>query len=135
MRARVASRLVPYRAIEASGWKPAGGECHRNVNRIVAEFPKLSAVRGWIVFDLDRGSGGLVAVIRFAAHSVVQTKDEQLVDITPSRGAGRHPFIIHPGAPEEFQMLVEQRGVAYIDCHAAYQASEFEVLQTRLRHP
>jgi hypothetical protein len=125
MRARMASRLVPYRTIEAAGWKPAPGECHRNVDRIVAHCRQFSPVRGWLIFDMDTGSGGLVSVVRFAAHSVVQTDDEQLVDITPSPGAGRYPFIIHPGPPEEFRMLVEHWSLPYVDCPAVAQTSEF----------
>jgi hypothetical protein len=100
------------------------------VDRIVAYCGKFSAVRGWLVFDMDTGSVGLVSVVRFAAHSVVRTQEEQLVDITPSPGAGRYPFIIHPGPREEFHNLVEHSSLDYIDCPPA---DETRVLSVRLR--
>jgi hypothetical protein len=47
------------------------------------------------VLRLFTTSEGLVRVVRFTAHSVVERADGSLIDITPnSRASQRYPFIL-----------------------------------------
>ena len=45
--------------------------------------------------------------MQFVAHSVVESPDGTLVDITPSFASQRYPFIRHPGSEKDFIDLVE----------------------------
>jgi hypothetical protein len=115
LQARRAARLVAFRNVATPLWTPKRGQCHRNVAEFVTGYPDYYTVRGWLIFDLQRGSGGLLSAVRFLAHSIARNGDT-LIDITPSRGAGRYPFIVHPGPDAEFDTLVEAQGIVSIDC-------------------
>ncbi len=119
MRARQAERFVPYAEPHEPGWSPAEQRCHENVAWWTSRHEGFTAVRGWLVFDFARASVGLIPVVRFTAHSVLQGPDETLTDITPTRAIGRYPFVLHPGDPEEFVELVEGLDIGYIDCHTS----------------
>ena len=58
------------------GSQPVAARCHDNVDRWVSENPGCSAVRGWAVL------GGGAGHWRLTLHSVIQTPDRQLLDIT-----------------------------------------------------
>lgn len=116
MRARQAERLIPYAPRTTSDWQPAAQLCHENVRWWVARHEACSPAYGWLVFDFARASLDIIDIVRFAAHSVLHDPQVGLIDITPSRGAGRYPFVLHPGPAEEFAELVERRGASFIDC-------------------
>ena len=71
--------------------------CHENVNAYVARHSNCHAVRGWLI-----GNHG--TFLYFNAHSVVETPDGRLIDITPSQPAC--PFLRHPGSDEEFTAII-----------------------------
>ncbi len=86
--------LVPYRAVCFRNGKPTGSHCHSNVDTWVEENPQCKPVRGWLV------SGGILD-----AHSVVESADGVLFDITPLSACRRPRFLRHPGTESEFQAL------------------------------
>ncbi len=124
MQARAAERFVPYVEAREVDWAPLAQDCHRTVEQWAARHGGFAAVRGWLVFDFARVSLDLIGLVRFAAHSVLQAPDEKLIDITPSRAAGRYPFVVHPGTQGEFLALVEWLGIAYVDCRKSKPLSE-----------
>ena len=89
------------------GWTPDENQCHRNVDWWVRANPACKAVRGWVVFDYNQTSLGLVPQVLFEAHSVVEQEGGSWVDITPSRVSQRYPFLRHEGSEDEFVELVE----------------------------
>jgi hypothetical protein len=74
-----------------------GDGAHNNVDRWVLEHPDHKPVRGWLVFNLLR---------RFTAHSIVETPDGRLFDLTPARASRRYPFLRHRGLDGEFEAIV-----------------------------
>jgi hypothetical protein len=98
--------VVPYEAKPMASGLPAEQDCHINAGRWVLEHPDHKVVRGWMVFDYNQISEGLHPVCRFTAHSVVETPDGRLIDLTPSRASQRYPFLRHPGSEDEFNTIV-----------------------------
>jgi len=72
-------------------------KCHENVRAYVARHPNCKAVRGWLI-----GYHG--TFLYFNAHSLVETEDGSLIDITPSQPPC--PFLRHPGSDEEFIEII-----------------------------
>jgi len=99
--------VVPYEAkTMMSGPPPTEHECHINTDRWVMEHADHKAVRGWLVFDYNRITYGLFRICRFTAHSVVETPDGKLFDLTPSKASQRYPFVRHEGPDDEFEAIV-----------------------------
>ena len=96
-----AASHVPFRFVSFRGGdKPLQNKCHENVARWITENPNHLAVRGWLVtsgFLCDK-------------HSVVQSADGALFDITPLQVPT--PFIKHPGDDNEFSALNNQLHLA-----------------------
>ena len=99
--------VVPYEPRTIASGPPTGHECHNNVDRWVLEHPDHKAVRGWLVFNL---------LNRFTAHSVVETPDGRLFDLTPARASRRYPFLRHHGPDDEFEAIV-LAGHIHLDLH------------------
>lgn len=97
---------VPYRRVQIGSSVPQPNQCHGNAQIWVANNPKHRHVRGWLFFDLMR---------RFAAHSVVEDEDGQLIDITPTLAIDVYPFIRHVGDDQIFDWLVIENEVGNID--------------------
>jgi len=93
---------VPFLDVHVSHWRPHPGFCHANAD-FYALVESCKAVRGWLV--IDRGDAGFM----FVPHSVVETQDGTLVDITPSTDPLRPRFLRHMG--DDFDELVESKGV------------------------
>ena len=85
-------------------WVPAPNICYDNVDIWVRRCPEYKAVRGWAVFDFT-DNPFFRPCFHFAGHSVVQTPDGALMDITPLGIERVPPFIPHPGDFEEFEAL------------------------------
>jgi len=81
--------------------------CHINTDRRVQEHPDHKAVHGWLVLDY---SEGLMPLCGVTAHSVVETPDGQLFDLTPSSDPQRPPFLRHKGPDGEFEAIVLDGG-------------------------
>lgn len=112
---RQEAAVVPFDERRGADWAPVENQCHYNVDRWVSEHPGTRAVRGWLVFDFEKTSMGLVHVVRFTPHSVVEDEDGRLVDITPSGASRRYPFLRHTGSDEEFEQLVTSRMLVHLD--------------------
>lgn len=106
---------VPFEPRRSKDWAPAEGQCHYNVDYWVLAHPGTRAVRGWLVFDFETTSMGLMPLVRFTAHSVVEDADGRLVDITPSNASQRYPFLRHLGSDDQFEQLVTTRMLVHLD--------------------
>lgn len=99
---RMSGVFVPGIEIPAGyqGWRPVENRCHDNVQVWTAGRPEHKAVRGFLFFDLARA----MPYVWFNAHSVVETEDGSLIDITSSQASQRYPFIRHTGGDELFEL-------------------------------
>jgi hypothetical protein len=100
--------VVPHEPRTMTSGPPTEHECHNNVDRWVLEHPDHKPVRGWLVFNL---------LCRFTAHSVVETPDGRLFDLTPARASQRYPFLRHRGPDDEFEAIV-RAGFIHLDLRA-----------------
>ena len=96
---------VPFLDVHVSHWRPHPGLCHANAD-FYALVESCKAVRGWFV--VDRGDEGFM----FVPHSVVETRDGTLVDITPPRGSERPRFLRHIG--DDFDELIDSSGLRWL---------------------
>ncbi|MGB8632836.1 MAG: hypothetical protein WCD69_26250, partial [Xanthobacteraceae bacterium] len=108
--------VVPYEPQTTTS--PASEHwCHKNVDRWVLEHPDHMPVRGWLVFDysenelgrqlVSRQIGVPIPHCRFNAHSVVETPDGRLFDLTPApKASQRYPFLRHDEADGDFEALL-----------------------------
>jgi hypothetical protein len=71
-----------------------------------AENPGHKSVYGWLVFDYDRDTWGILPVCRFTAHAVLEDPAGRLFDIAPSKASQRYPFLRHEGSKEEFDAII-----------------------------
>jgi hypothetical protein len=69
-------------------------------------------VHGWLIADYMV----LPGMARFLSHSVVETGDGELIDVTLTPKDDGHLFIRHPGTDAEFLDLVEDDRTPWIDC-------------------
>jgi hypothetical protein len=116
---RAEAVVVPYEDREGSDWKPSERDCHNNVDRWVLENPDTRSVRGWIVFDFEKTSRGLMPMVRFTPHSVVEEADGRLVDITPSKASQRYPFLPHADSDGSFEEIVTANQLENLDYDTA----------------
>jgi hypothetical protein len=94
--------LVERATVQIDGWSPALHSCHDNAAKWVELHPGHKVVHGWLYFDF----GGAFDWVRFNHHSVIETDDGKLLDITPAGPALTYPFIRHLGSVEEFAEMV-----------------------------
>ena len=86
----------------ADGSLPVQSVCHQNVDRFIKENSGYKVVRGWVTYADFGLSVGLTA------HSVIQDRDGQLIDITPLGNERDRPgmrFVRHIGTEQEFRSM------------------------------
>ena len=88
------------------------GKCHDNVDRWVDQRPEHRRARGWLVARYLAPP----LMMRFLAHSVVETETGELIDITLSAAEPQHLFIRHPGSNVDFDDLVVTQHTPWVDC-------------------
>lgn len=96
--------VVPYKMVDE---RHVESECHQNAGTWVRDNIGYKVVHGWMIFDHEKASGGLVSLVQFNPHSIVEADDGERFDPTPSRASQRYPFIDHEGTRGEFVDLVE----------------------------
>jgi hypothetical protein len=93
------ARRVPFEDVSTGDWQPEVGHCHQNVAAWVERHPDHIEVHGWVVWHATYNG------VRMTHHSVVQTPDGLLIDITPlldeSYRAGMR-FVRHVGDEQTF---------------------------------
>jgi hypothetical protein len=107
---RATGTVVPYRMLDPTH---AEGQCHNNADRWAIDNPGWKPVHGWLVFDHE--AAGLLAIVQFNPHSVVEDSNGVLVDPTPSRASQRYPFLEHEGPREDFIRIVESISLTRIE--------------------
>jgi len=93
--------FVSPAAMSSADWQPKPNRCHWNVGMYLKRYPQHRAVRGWLYDGTEDG------VARFIAHSVIETAQGDLVDITPIISPVRFAFIRHEGLEAEFLEMVK----------------------------
>ena len=105
--------IVPFVRVELDEWRPQEQDCHANVTYWVLgqlDREECKAVRGWLY--LERSVRGCPS---FVSHSVVETAEGKLIDITPSGAENRYPFIRHKGRAGTYERLLERHGLIALD--------------------
>jgi hypothetical protein len=95
--------MLQWANFSSVGWLPRPNECHRNVTEVCEHDESYSPVRGWLYFDF----GGLLAGVKFVAHSALRSPNGILYDITPARASQQYPFIVAEEPEAEYASLVE----------------------------
>src|SRR4051812_49166630 len=108
---RRATAMVPYKMLDAGHVE---GKCNQNAGSWVRDYPGWKIVYGWLVFDFESMSDGLLRVVRFNPHSVVESHDGERSDPTPSRASMRYPFLEHEGMPEDFTRIAQGDAVSIL---------------------
>jgi hypothetical protein len=85
-------------AAEAGDFVGEVGKCHDNVNRWCFAHYDHTVARGWLI------SGNCI----LNKHSLVNTGDSELVEITPVSDQAHRTFLPHDGTEDEFIMLPNQ---------------------------
>lgn len=85
-------------AAEAGDFVGEVGKCHDNVNRWCFAHYDHTAARGWLI------SGDCI----LDKHSLVNTGDSELVEITPMSDEEHRTFLPHDGTEDEFIRLPNQ---------------------------
>jgi hypothetical protein len=109
---RATGTVVPYRVLDQTHVE---GQCHNNADRWANDNPGWKSVRGWLVFDHEATSSGIIPLVQFNPHSVVEDSNGIRVDPTPSRASQRYPFLEHEGPEEDFIRIVESISLTCIN--------------------
>jgi hypothetical protein len=90
-------------------WQPDPNECHRNVTLWCNRNPDYAAVRGWLVADyVDLG------FYKFFAHSIIESKTGDLIDITPNPAPWSYPSLKHDPVDGDFAEIVEGHQIVWV---------------------
>ena len=108
---RYSGLIIPYKMVNPAHLE---GECHQNAGLWARYNPGCKAVHGWMVFDHERTSGGLVSIVQFNPHTIIETDGGERFDVTPSQASRRYPFLDHEGPREHFIQLVEGNSLSVI---------------------
>jgi hypothetical protein len=98
--------IVPFREVGmrnadgSIGWAPRQHYCHDNVAAWIYRSPQDKAVRGYVIFDMR-----IFGYWKVVAHTVVETEDGTLMDITPSGASQPYPFVHHVSSDEDFATI------------------------------
>jgi hypothetical protein len=101
--------FVPRERIAVGSWQPRGNDCHINVSTLAEYDPTYRPVRGWLCADYLEPKS--MAHMKFFAHSVTETPEGQLIDITPNPLPWRYRFLCHQEGEEDFGLLVGGQGI------------------------
>ena len=79
-----------------------------------------------MVFDHERTSLGLVPLVNFNPHSIIETDDGERYDITPSRASQRYPFLDHEGDAENFVRIVQDNLLSVLSYNTTADACQVQ---------
>jgi hypothetical protein len=104
--------VVPYKMVDS---RHREGNCHNNADLWAIENPDCKVIRGWMVFDHERTSLGLIPLVNFNPHSIIEADDGTRYDVTPnSRASQRYPFLDHEGDADDFIRIVEDNSLTIL---------------------
>ncbi len=106
------AQVVAYRHV-ADGYLE--NFCHENAADYASKNSGWKVVYGWLIFDFEADTQGLLTVVRFNPHSIVENQGGERVDVTPSRASRRYPFLDHVGTPSDFARIVESNRISVIE--------------------
>jgi hypothetical protein len=90
------------------------GDCHQNAGLWARDNAGCEVIHGWLVFDYEKTSGGLIPMVQFNPHSIIQAENGERYDVTPSRASIRYPFLDHEGTHDDFVLIVESNSLRVI---------------------
>jgi hypothetical protein len=100
---------IQHVRIEGGDRRPDPNECHRNVTLWCNRNPGYTAVRGWLVADYVA-----IGFYKFFAHSIIESKTGDLIDITPNPAPWSYPFLKHDLADGDFAEIVEGHQIVWV---------------------
>jgi hypothetical protein len=103
--------IVPYKMVDASHPE---FDCHQNAGLWARDNPGCKIVHGWMVFDHEKVSLGLIPLVNFNPHSIIQTEDGGRYDVTPSQASQRYPFLDHEGDADDFVRIVQGHSISIL---------------------
>jgi hypothetical protein len=109
---RASGIVLPYRMLDPDH---SEGQCHQNAGKWARDNPGWKLIHGWLVFDYEKTSRGIIPQVSFNPHSVVEDEGGARIDPTPSRASQRYPFLEHEGAPADFIEIVQGHSLIRID--------------------
>jgi hypothetical protein len=101
---RASGIVVPHQMLDPQHLE---GQCHRNAGVWARDNPGWKVVHGWLVFDHQKASFGLLPLVQFNPLSVVEDSNGVRVDPTPSLASQRYPFLDHDGEADDFIRIVQ----------------------------
>ncbi|WP_369725167.1 hypothetical protein AB8Z38_11610 [Bradyrhizobium sp. LLZ17] len=119
--------VVPYKMVDETHRE---FECHQNAGTWARDNPGCRVVHGWMVFDHEKTSRGLVPLVNFNPHSVIETDGGERYDPTPSRASKRYPFLDHEGDPESFVRIVQGISLAILSYNPSADAYQVHLSVT-----
>jgi hypothetical protein len=103
--------VVPYKMVDSSH-REFG--CHQNAGMWARDNPGCKVVHGWLVFDHEKTSRGLVPLVNFNPHSIIEGDDGDRYDVTPSHASQRYQFLDHEGDADDFIRIVQDNSLAIL---------------------
>lgn len=103
--------VVPYKMVDS---RYREFDCHQNAGIWARDNPGLKVIHGWMVFDHEKTSNGLVPLVNFNPHSIIEVDDGERYDVTPSRASQRYPFLDHEGHAADFIRIVQENLLAIL---------------------
>jgi hypothetical protein len=94
---RQGAEVVTRYEMKGGNWQPQLKLCHENVDAYIKNTDGFKAARGWLYFDLQGFN-----YVMFVQHSVLESPEGQLMEITPSDASQEYPFIRAYESDEEF---------------------------------
>jgi hypothetical protein len=111
-RRKSAAQVVDYRHVDDSYLE---NFCHKNAADYAAKNPGWKVVHGWLIFDFEADTHGLLTLVQFNPHSILENQDGERLDVTPSRASRRYPFLDHVGTPLDFARIVDGNSICVIE--------------------
>lgn len=108
---RQSGAVVPYKMVDS---RHREFDCHQNAGTWARDNPGCEVVQGWLVFDHEKASRGLVPLVNFNPHTIIEAADRERYDVTPSRASQRYPFLDHEGDPDDFVRIVQGNSLSML---------------------
>jgi hypothetical protein len=111
-RRKSTAQVVPYRHVN-DGYLETF--CHKNAADYASKNSGWKVVHGWLIFDYEADTQGLLKFVQFNPHSIVENQGGERLDVTPSQASRRYPFLDHVGTPLDFARIVEGNWISVIE--------------------
>jgi hypothetical protein len=115
--------VVPYTMVDS---RHREFDCHQNAGTWARDKSGCKVVHGWMVFDHEKTSLGLVSLVNFNPHSIIETDDGERYDVTPSQASQRYPFLDHEGDADNFVRIVQDNSLSILSYNPMQDACQVQ---------